>query len=184
MPRDGLYLGRGGQFAVMAEFPIRGHNVAIPEVDVGEDVFVVNDDSGVLNRIQVKTAQGKARSGLGGYTAKFSFGWPQVAKQRTPDLLYALVCRYQDRWCDFVLIERRTLFDLHSDYGVGHRVGERILLTVIVTPDEVTSNGKSFQRHRGDWSRFPDLTAIRPAVRAPPGGHVLAEEKTAVKSGG
>jgi len=30
-----LYIGRAGQMAVMAEFLIRGYNVAIPEVDGG-----------------------------------------------------------------------------------------------------------------------------------------------------
>lgn len=29
--------------AVMAEFLVRGYNVAIPEVDIGDDIFVVRD---------------------------------------------------------------------------------------------------------------------------------------------
>lgn len=35
-----LYVGRAGQMAVMSEFLVRGYNVAIPEVDVGDDIFV------------------------------------------------------------------------------------------------------------------------------------------------
>ena len=50
-----LYVGRAGQMAVMAELLWRGWNVALPEVDVGDDVLVVKDDSGDLWRIQVKT---------------------------------------------------------------------------------------------------------------------------------
>jgi hypothetical protein len=34
------YVGRAGQLAVMAEFLLRGYNVAIPEVDEGDDIFV------------------------------------------------------------------------------------------------------------------------------------------------
>lgn len=42
MPRrNHLYVGRAGQMAAMAEFLLRGYNVAVPEVDVGDDIFVV-----------------------------------------------------------------------------------------------------------------------------------------------
>ena len=41
--RTNLYTGRAGQLAVMAELLLRGWNTAIPEVDVGDDIFVVRD---------------------------------------------------------------------------------------------------------------------------------------------
>lgn len=44
----------------MSEFLWRGYNVAIPEVDRGDDIFVVHDDDGTLHRVQVKTATGAA----------------------------------------------------------------------------------------------------------------------------
>ena len=37
------YVGKGGHLAVMGEFLLRGYNVAMPEVDVGDDIFVVHD---------------------------------------------------------------------------------------------------------------------------------------------
>ena len=37
--------------AVMSEFLDRGYNVAVPEVDIGDDIFVVHDGSGVYRRI-------------------------------------------------------------------------------------------------------------------------------------
>jgi hypothetical protein len=40
----------------MAEFLLRGYNVAMPEVDIGDDIFVVHDREGELWRVQVKTA--------------------------------------------------------------------------------------------------------------------------------
>lgn len=39
------FTGRNGQLALMAEFLIRQLNVAIPEVDVGDDIVVVRDDN-------------------------------------------------------------------------------------------------------------------------------------------
>jgi hypothetical protein len=38
MPGSG-YVGKAGQLAVMGEFLLRGYNVAMPEVDVGDEIF-------------------------------------------------------------------------------------------------------------------------------------------------
>ncbi|MEZ4731127.1 MAG: hypothetical protein R3E79_28740 [Caldilineaceae bacterium] len=46
MSRRALYIGRSGQMAAMAEFLYRGYNAAIPEVDIGDDIFVVKDSNG------------------------------------------------------------------------------------------------------------------------------------------
>jgi hypothetical protein len=55
--KSNLYLGKAGQMAVMSEFLARGWNVAVPEVDVGDD----------LSRIQVKTGSAKeTRNEYGG----------------------------------------------------------------------------------------------------------------------
>ena len=67
------YVGRSGHLAVMAEFLIRGYNTAIPEVDRGDDILVVEDAVGQIWRVQVKTGSGKetARSDTTSYTARF-----------------------------------------------------------------------------------------------------------------
>ena len=43
-----LYLGKAGQLAAMSYFLMRGWNVATPEVDVGDDLFVVEDKKGIF----------------------------------------------------------------------------------------------------------------------------------------
>jgi hypothetical protein len=40
------HIGKAGHLAAMAEFLLRGYDVAQPEVDVGDDIFVVHDLSG------------------------------------------------------------------------------------------------------------------------------------------
>ena len=44
------YLGKAGHLTVMSEFLMLGWNVAIPEVDIGDDIFVVQDENGTLRR--------------------------------------------------------------------------------------------------------------------------------------
>ncbi len=66
------YTGRSGQLAVMAEFLVRETNVAIPEVDVGDDIVVVRDDNDQITRVQVKTANAKESNQEGKFNAQFS----------------------------------------------------------------------------------------------------------------
>ncbi|MBK9367073.1 MAG: hypothetical protein IPN01_12260 [Deltaproteobacteria bacterium] len=68
--RKPLYVGAAGQAAVMSELLMLGYNVAVPEVDVGDDLFVVNDNNGNYRRVQVKTAI--AQASRSSYAAQFS----------------------------------------------------------------------------------------------------------------
>jgi hypothetical protein len=67
----------------MAEFLIREINVAIPEVDVGDDILVVRDDNDVISRVQVKTANAKSLANKGislqPFRARFA-PWPPPAE--------------------------------------------------------------------------------------------------------
>lgn len=58
------HLGMAGHYAAMSEFLYRGYNVAIPAVDIGDDVYVVEDQVGTMWRLQVKTSDApEARAG-------------------------------------------------------------------------------------------------------------------------
>src|SRR5262245_15880604 len=50
------HLGMAGHYAAMAEFLYRGYNVAVPAVDIGDDVYVVEDTEGTMWRLQIKTS--------------------------------------------------------------------------------------------------------------------------------
>jgi hypothetical protein len=43
---DSLYKGKAGHLAVMGEPCLRGYNVAMPEIDKGDDVFIMNSPAG------------------------------------------------------------------------------------------------------------------------------------------
>lgn len=100
--RANLYLGRAGQMAVMSEFLDRGYNVAVPEVDVGDDIFVVRDSSGVYVRVQVKTST--ATETRRGTASRYSLRLSQLAQPTAPEIWYVLVQRIADQWSDFLLI--------------------------------------------------------------------------------
>ena len=94
-------------------------NVAIPEVDVGDDVFVVKGSDDTVTRVQVKAATAKAQAG--GYFALFNVPLAQLSVARdTPALVYVFAARFQNRWSDFVVIRRSTLFARFNE-GAGSR---------------------------------------------------------------
>src|SRR5947199_8249235 len=100
------FVGKAGQLAVMAEFLLRGYNVATPEVDVGDDVFVVNDWVERLWRIQVKTAIGVPRGY--GCSGQYQVPLAQLQKFGFTPLFYIFALRWEGRW-EFVPLSQRIL---------------------------------------------------------------------------
>ncbi len=45
----------------MSELLLRGWNVAVPVVDVGDDVFVIDDNEKTTRRVQVKSSRIEAQ---------------------------------------------------------------------------------------------------------------------------
>ncbi len=141
--------------AVMSEFLVRGYNVAIPEVDVGDDIFVVRDDLGQLFRIQVKaaTAQNRKRS----FTAQFRVPFRQLETPIIPDLYYVFTVRRNERWEEFLILGRRVLYDQHINNNVGSLNNKNVVFPFSFTNGDVVCQGQSFQGHRNNWSRWPAI---------------------------
>ncbi|MEM7531914.1 MAG: hypothetical protein AAF639_07055 [Chloroflexota bacterium] len=88
----------------MAEFLVRGYNVAVPEVDIGDDIFVVRDIDGLHSRIQVKTTN--ATPTQDGYSARYALKLSQLENPSQPDTWYVFVNRLQGEWESFLVISR------------------------------------------------------------------------------
>jgi hypothetical protein len=99
-----LYLGKAGHLAMMSEFLIRGWNVAIPEVDIGDDIFVVQDEKGTLQRVQVKTAASKPTKQ--GFRAQFSLSLRQLRNLSNILVHYAFLVRHNGQWSAPLIITR------------------------------------------------------------------------------
>jgi len=113
------FFGRSGHLAVMAEFLHRRINVAIPEVDVGDDVLVVKGTDAAVTRVQVKAATAKEQNDS--FFALINVPLDQLSvPQDTPSLVYVFPIRHRNRWSDFIVIRRSTLFAIHTD-GAGRR---------------------------------------------------------------
>lgn len=52
----GSHFGTAGEYFAMSELLLRGWNVAVPVVDVGDDVLIIDDNDKTTFRVQVKSA--------------------------------------------------------------------------------------------------------------------------------
>ncbi|MBZ0117494.1 MAG: hypothetical protein K8H88_10890 [Sandaracinaceae bacterium] len=103
------HLGKAGHHAVMAELLLRGWNVAIPEVDVGDDVFVVDDNADAVLRVQVKTTATKGPlDGNRPFKAQYGGLSRRDLDVSTLPFFYVFVLRVDHFW-EFVVIDRAEL---------------------------------------------------------------------------
>jgi hypothetical protein len=133
-----LYIGRAGHLATMSECLSRGWNVAIPEVDVGEDIFVVEDATSKMAKVQVKTATGKKITN--GFKAQFIIPKKQLTgiNPKDSELRYVFVTRYKANWQPFIIMTRKELEDKHSIEHIGtiSKNEKDIILTIYYSYDE------------------------------------------------
>lgn len=146
------YVGKAGHLAIMAEFLLRGYNVAMPEVDIGDDIFVVSDDAGRLWRVQVKTGIAKVKGN--GYEVKVAASLRQLKHKRTPDLFYVLALRLGERW-EFLILPRVQLRDEHLVHNAGSPSEDRVLFTLRVDGAGVFCSGRDWQAWRNAWGEWP-----------------------------
>jgi hypothetical protein len=149
-----LYVGRAGQMAVISEFLIRGWNVAVPEVDIGDDLLVIKDQNMDVSRIQVKTAS--ASKLKDGYSARYSVRLSQLSQPITPEITYIFVTRLNSRWESFLVIPREVLYDQYETYQAGSltKAGQ-VSFYFSYLNETVTCCKRDFSTYLNNWSAWP-----------------------------
>lgn len=114
------HFGRAGEFFAMSEILLRGWNVAVPVVDVGDDVFVIDDNDKTTLRVQVKSTRVTLNEKTAVRSAKFTLSRQQLRADLVIKLVYVFVIRDQEdaRW-RFLAVPRDCLDDIHQRYLVG-----------------------------------------------------------------
>jgi hypothetical protein len=166
------YTGRAGEMATLSELLRRYCNVAVPEIDEGEDIFAFVTREPNVTRIQVKTANAEPLKEEGRYTARVSVPLQDLEVMLAVRLYYIFAIRLGDRWTDFVVIDREDLANLHEAVGLGYenaKAGE-LQLYLSFGPTSLICSDLSLQQYRNAWSRLPSVQAAlaRAAQTSPP----------------
>jgi hypothetical protein len=150
------HIGKAGELAARGEFLLRGYNVAIPEVDMGDDVWVVLDETGQMWRIQVKTTTGKRKAY--GYSGRFWISVKQLAAPAFPNLIYVLVLRKACGQWEFVVIPQPDLQEEHAIHKAGNVQGDTLQLYLTFREAVVLCSTRDWQRYRNNF----DLSLFHP----------------------
>ncbi len=149
------YLGKAGQLKIMSEFLLLGWNVAIPEVDIGDDIFVVQDDNGTLRRIQVKTSNSTLRSDS--YSGQFNISVKNLLNITNILVHYVFLVRYNDEWINPVIIRQDYLLDHFQNNHVGSEAKGNITFYFSYSNGKVECSGQDFTKYIKDFSDFPQI---------------------------
>ena len=147
------YVGKAGHLAVMGELAFRGYNVAMPEIDKGDDIFVVNDNIGAMWRLQVKTSSGRTQ----GKSSRYQFRIRETAIQfpQTPELHFVFVMRQRRGW-RFMIISREVLRNYveNNHLGVLNK-GYRQIAVTLNNDGTAICNKQNLTNHMEDWYTWP-----------------------------
>ena len=129
-----LFVGKAGQLHVMSEFLMRGWNVAMPEVDTGDDIFVVEDENDTFYRVQVKTAQAIPRKN--GVSVQFSIPLKQL-KEADKNIYFVFAIRRNNNWGNLILISQNRLYEFYKDNNIGSAVKDNLILYFSYQSDKI-----------------------------------------------
>jgi hypothetical protein len=151
-PNEHLYFGKAGHLFVMSEFLLRGWNVAIPEVDVGDDIFVVKDFNGELVRVQVKTSKAIYLKN-GGYTAQFKLSLKQL-RDSIKEVSYVFVVREINNWNLPIIIDQQILLELYENHSLGSEYNDNLTLRLIFKNEKVTNKKIDLTEYQNNFEDF------------------------------
>lgn len=147
------YLGKAGHLNVMSEFLMLGWNVAIPEVDVGDDIFVVQDDNGTLRRVQVKTSASTIRKDS--FSGQFNLSVKNLRNVTSILIHYIFLVGHNGKWTKPVIIRQDYLLDHFENNNTGSEARGKITFYFSYANGKVECSGQDFTRYFNDFTDFP-----------------------------
>ena len=136
-------------------------NAAIPEVDLGTDLFAFKDDRAEVVRIQVKACSVPYTYADGsGYSAKFALPMKQFHRlDDRPPLFYALAVLREGKWVDFLVVGRARLQSYYyrgNEFGSLNTVNDDLEITLEFR-SKVECSGQELTDCRNAWHTLPPL---------------------------
>lgn len=107
----------------------------------------------------VKTSNAKPHKNKNNYSASFNIPLKQLQQSHTPELYYALVLRYQDKWTDILMIESSQLLADHQRHNIGSLTkANKLILSLSFKNGDVICKKHSLLKYRNNFSNWPTIS--------------------------
>ena len=169
------FTGRAAQLAVMSELLRFQCNAAIPEVDLGTDVFAFHEDREEVVRLQVKACTvPNIYADKSGYPAKFALPMKQFRRlDDRPPLYYVLAVLRDGKWVDFLIVSRARLQSYYNGkkkFGSFDKANDDLKVTVEFRA-QVACSEQDLTDCRNGWTSLPPLQPPPDRQQATPADH-------------
>jgi hypothetical protein len=163
---DDSFTGRAAQLAAVAELLRLRCNAAIPEIDLGTDVFAFRDGREEVARLQVKACTvPRAYADGSGFSARFALPLKQLRGfDDRPPLFYVLAVYRDGHWSDYLVVGRARLRGFENERGAGkfgspNEASGELTITVEFRAT-VTCSGRDLTDCRNAWATLPPLLPL------------------------
>lgn len=142
---------------MLSELLSRGYNAATPEIDVGEDIFVIEDGKENYWPVQVKTASAKKIT-PDVYSGQYKFKKSQLVTQPRIELTYVLALRVEKTWSSFLVIPRTDLNRKYKTGELGEQDDKWLTWEFIYENGRISCQGSDFSTYESNWEAiWPSL---------------------------
>jgi hypothetical protein len=122
-------------------------------VDIGDDIFVVQDDNGTLRRVQVKTSTSSTR--INSFSARFNIPLMQLRNISNILIHYVFIVRHDNRWTKPLIIRQDYLLDHLQQYKVGSKHKFQVNLYFSYSKRKIVCSGLDWTKYESDFTDFP-----------------------------
>ena len=126
-----------------------------PRIDIGDDIFVVQDDNGTLRRVQVKTSTSTDRKES--FSGQFSVSVKNLRNISNILVHYIFLVRHNNEWSKPVIIRQDYLLDHFENNKVGSEAKGNITFYFSYTSEKVECSGQDLTKYIKDFTDFPKI---------------------------
>ena len=124
-----------------------------PRIDIGDDIFVVQDESGTLRRVQVKTSTSTNRRNS--FSGRFKIPLKQLRNLVEVPVHYAFIVRHLDSWTKPIIIRQDDLLNLFETDNIGSVHGEMLNLYFSYFDEKIECSKIDLTKYIADFTDFP-----------------------------